>query len=106
MSKINLNIDNKFVAEIENKAEQLNNHLVFVENKYIKQLEQANIPYKQFTSKDLYLVRRGKKPKKFNEEQIKQIKLDLFKNGLSIRKTADKYKTSTRIIQDIKADKY
>lgn len=105
MSKINLNIDNKFVAEIENKVEELNNHIVFVENKYIKQLEQAKIPYKQFTSKDYYLVRRGKKPKKFNDKQIEHIKIDL-QNGLSIRKAAEKYKTSTRLIQLIKNNKY
>lgn len=105
MSKINLNIDNKFVAEIENKAEELNNHVVFVENKYIKQLEQAKIPYKQFTSKDYYLVRRGKKPKKFNCKQIEYIKRDL-QNGLSIRKAADKYKCSSRTIQQIKNNTY
>lgn len=105
MSKINLNIDNKFVAEIENKAEELNNHVVFVENKYIKQLEQANIPYKQFTSKDYYLVRRGKKPKKFNLKQVEYIKQEL-NNGLSIRKAAVKYKCSSRTIQQIKNDTY
>lgn len=105
MSKINLNIDNKFVAEIENKAEELNNHVVFVENKYIKELEQANIPYKQFTSKDYYLVRRGKKPKKFNDKQVEYIKKDL-ESGLSIRKAADKYKCSSRTIQQIKNNTY
>ncbi|CEN26610.1 hypothetical protein [Paraclostridium sordellii] len=106
MSKINLNIDNKFVAEIENKAEELNNHVVFVENKYIKELEQANIPYKQFTSKDYYLVRRGKKPKKFNDKQVEYIKKDLLENKISIRKASEKYKCSTKTIQQIKNNTY
>lgn len=106
MSKLNFNIDNECKGQMDNRIDELNKYVVLVEKEYIDQLENAKIPFKQFTCKDYYIVRRGKKKKKFNEEQIKQIKLDLFENGLSIRKAADKYKTSTRIIQDIKQDKY
>ncbi|WP_243445026.1 helix-turn-helix domain containing protein [Romboutsia maritimum] len=105
MSKLNLNIDNVKIGEIGNKVIELNNYIVVVEKKYIHELEKNNIPFKQFTSEDYYLVKRGKKKKRFNKEQQQEILLDL-QSGLSIKKCSIKYKCSTRTIQDIKKEIY
>lgn len=100
MSKIDLIRDGKVIDTIENQTKELNKHIVIVDIAYIEKLNEANIPYTQFDD-DFYLVKRGKKKKRFNEEQVQQIKKDLEENGLSIRKAATKYKCSTRTIQDI-----
>lgn len=104
MSKIDLHIDNIKVAEIENKVEELNNHFVFVETSYINQLRKYNIPFKELTGENYYIVKRGKKPKKFNEEQQESIREDL--KNLSIRKVAKKYNCSPTIISQIKNNTY
>lgn len=104
MSKIDLFRGGKHIDTIDNKIKELNKHIVIVDISYINKLEEANIPYSQF-QEDLYICARGKKKKKFNEEQVKVIKKDLD-NGLSIRKCATKYQCSTKLIQSIKSDKY
>ncbi|HFL3644404.1 TPA: helix-turn-helix domain containing protein, partial [Clostridioides difficile] len=55
--------------------------------------------------KQYYVVTQGKKPKRFNLEDIKNIKKDLD-NGISLRKCATKWNCSTRTIQDIKNNIY
>ena len=104
MSKINLNIEGVKIAEIENKINELNKYVVVVETKYIDKLKMANIPIKVFPN-DYFLVKQGKKNKKFTEEQQEKIKEEL-ENGLSIRKCATKYNCSTSTIQKIKQNKY
>lgn len=104
MSKLNLNIEGVKIAEIENKLSELNKYVVVVETKYIDKLKEANIPIKVFPS-DYFIVKQGKKNKKFTEEQQEKIKEEL-ENGLSIRKCATKYNCSTRTIQNIKQNKY
>ena len=104
MSKTSLSIDKKPVGIIDNKVSELNKFVVLVEQKYIHELEKNNIPYKVFTD-EFYIVKRGRKPKKFNNKQVEYIKKEL-NNGLSIRKAAEKYKCSSRTIQQIKNDKY
>lgn len=50
-------------------------------------------------------LHKAKKPKRFNLEDIKNIKKDLD-NGISLRKCATKWNCSTRTIQDIKNNIY
>lgn len=104
MSKIDLIRDGKIIDTIENQTKELNKHIVIVDVAYIEKLKEANIPFSQFDD-DFYLVKRGKKKKRFNEEQVHQINRDL-NEGMSIRAAATKYNTSTRTVQDIKKDKY
>lgn len=104
MSKITLHDNGKVIKVIENKVSELNDYVVIVRVEHIKDLEKHNIPYSKL-NEDFYLVTRGKKKKKFSHDQVNTIKKDLD-NGLSIRKCANKYKCSTRTIQNIKAKKY
>lgn len=104
MSKIDLIRDGKIIDTIENQTKELNKHIVIVDVAYIEKLKEANILFSQFDD-DFYLVKRGKKKKRFNEEQVHQINRDL-NEGMSIRAAATKYNTSTRTIQDIKKYKY
>lgn len=99
MSKIDIIKDQKIVDTIDNKITELNKHIVIVDVKYIDRLKECGIPFSQF-QEGYYIVKQGKKPKKFNEEQVQQIKQDLD-DGLSIRKAANKHKCSTRTIQDM-----
>jgi DNA invertase Pin-like site-specific DNA recombinase len=104
MSKLNLYIEGVKIAEIENKLSELNKYVVVVETKYLDKLKEANIPIKVFPS-DYFIVKQGRKNKKFNEEQQAKIREDLTQ-GLSIRECSTKYKCSTRTIQNIKQNKY
>ncbi|WP_170075942.1 helix-turn-helix domain containing protein [Paraclostridium dentum] len=104
MSKIDLIREGKVIDTIENQTKAINKHIVIVDIAYVEKLKEANIPFSQFDD-DFYLVKRGKKKKRFNKEQVQQIKRDL-NEGISIRAAATKYNTSTRTIQDIKIDKY
>ncbi|EQF14825.1 helix-turn-helix domain containing protein [Clostridioides difficile] len=78
---------------------------VLVEKKNINELDNSNIKYIDLKDKQYYVVTQGKKPKRFNLEDIKNIKKDL-NNGISLRKCATKWNCSTRTIQDIKNNIY
>ena len=78
---------------------------VLVEKKNINELDNSNIKYIDLKDKQYYVVTQGKKPKRFNLEDIKNIKKDLD-NGISLRKCATKWNCSTRTIQDIKKNIY
>lgn len=78
---------------------------VLVEKKDINELDNSNIKYIDLEDKQYYVVTQGKKPKRFNLEDIKNIKKDLD-NGISLRKCATKWNCSTRTIQDIKNNIY
>ncbi|EGT4846894.1 MULTISPECIES: hypothetical protein [Clostridioides] len=78
---------------------------VLVEKKNINELDNSNIKYIDLKDKQYYVVTQGKKPKRFNLEDIKNIKKDLD-NGISLRKCATKWNCSTRTIQDIKNNIY
>ncbi|HEL2881225.1 helix-turn-helix domain containing protein [Clostridioides difficile] len=78
---------------------------VLVEKKNINELDNSNIKYIDLRDKQYYVVTQGKKPKRFNLEDIKNIKKDLD-NGISLRKCATKWNCSTRTIQDIKNNIY
>lgn len=81
------------------------NEYILVSRVYEDKLKENNIPFNSFPADEKYfIVKQGKKPKKFNEEQQDLIRKDL--ETLSIRKVAEKYNTSTRTIQDIKNNKY
>ncbi|KMT22325.1 hypothetical protein [Clostridium cylindrosporum] len=47
---------------------------------------------------------KGKKPKKYNRQQVEEISKSI--NDIGIRKTALKYDSSTKLIQAIKKGKY
>lgn len=104
MSKIDLTNNGKHIATIDNTVKDLNKHMVLVSVEHIEQLDKYKIPYLVCLN-DLYICHRGRKRKKFNQEQVKVIKNDLDK-GLSIRKCAIKYQCSTKLIQNIKKDRY
>lgn len=104
MSKIDLLNEGKYIATINNTVKDLNKHMVLVSVEHIEDLNKYKIPYLVCHS-DLYICTRGKKKKKFNQDQVKVIKKDLD-NGLSIRKCATKYQCSTKLIQSIKKDEY
>ena len=50
-------------------------------------------------------TKRGKKPKKFDADQVKEIQKKLAE-GMSIRKASFEFQCSTRTIQQIKNNKY
>lgn len=104
MSKLDLTDNGKHVATIDNTVKDLNKHMVLVSVKHLDKLNEFGIPY-LYCLNDLYICRRGKKHKKFNQAQVNVIKKDLDK-GLSIRKCAIKYQCSTKLIQNIKKDRY
>lgn len=105
MSEINIVKGDKVVGTINNNIKELNKHIVIVEVEYIDKLKSANIPFTQF-QEDFYLVKRGKKPKKYNQAQVEYIKKDLLENKISVRKAAEKYKCSPSIILQIKNNNY
>lgn len=104
MSKIELSVKGIKVADIENKLNEINDHFILVDKKYLNELQKNNIEPLTFPE-GFFIVKQGKKNKKFNEEQQKKIREEL-QNGLSIRKCANKYNCSTRTIQNIKQNKY
>ncbi|AKP44812.1 hypothetical protein QES_0240 [Clostridioides difficile CD149] len=82
-----------------------NNEKVFLVSENDKEkLEKAGI---NFVSLDgnYYVVSQGKKPKKFTDNEIREIKNDLD-NGLSIRKCAERWDCSTNVIMKIKQNTY
>ncbi|MDU1540809.1 MAG: helix-turn-helix domain containing protein [Paeniclostridium sordellii] len=106
MSKLDLKIGTEKI-EINNTLDEFLNDFVLVKKSNIDKLDKLEIERYTLTDDNdtFYIVKQGRKPKKFNEQQVQQIKQDL-ENGLSIRKAADKHKTSTRLIQLIKNSKY
>lgn len=105
MSKIEVYKDNEFLDEIENNVVELNKHFVLVKKEDIPLLDQVKVVHHTFTSNDYFIVKRGRRKKRFNTEQQKEIFNDL-EQGLSIRKCATKYKCSTKTIQEIKKGLY
>lgn len=78
---------------------------VLVEKKNINELDNSNIKYIDLKDKQYYVVTQGRRSKRFNNEDVSEIKKDLD-NGMSLRKCAEKWNCSTRTIQDIKQNKY
>ncbi|MGO1042212.1 helix-turn-helix domain containing protein [Clostridioides difficile] len=78
---------------------------VLVEKKNINELDNSNIKYIDLKDKQYYVVTQGRRSKRFNNENVSEIKKDLD-NGMSLRKCAEKWNCSTRTIQDIKQNKY
>ncbi|AKP44816.1 hypothetical protein QES_0236 [Clostridioides difficile CD149] len=78
---------------------------VLVEKKNINELDNSNINYIDLKDKQYYVVTQGRRSKRFNNEDVSEIKKDLD-NGMSLRKCAEKWNCSTRTIQDIKQNKY
>lgn len=82
-----------------------NDEKVFLVSENDKEkLEKAGI---NFVSLDgnYYVVSQGKKPKKFTNKEIREIKKDLD-NGMSLRKCAEKWDCSKTVIGNIKHDTY
>ncbi|OOB74973.1 hypothetical protein AXF41_13680 [Clostridium haemolyticum] len=95
---------------IENTFVELDKKIVMVNKKYISLLIKNKIPFNYFSNKakKCVFVRngRGKKKKRFNDNDIEKIKTK-YKNGLSsYRKLAAEYDCSTRTIYQILKDKY
>ncbi|EMQ1359352.1 helix-turn-helix domain containing protein [Clostridioides difficile] len=78
---------------------------VLVEKKNVNELGNSNIKYIDLKDKQYYVVTQGRRSKRFNNEDVSEIKKDL-NNGMSLRKCAEKWNCSTRTIQDIKQNKY
>ncbi|MCP8386742.1 helix-turn-helix domain containing protein [Clostridioides difficile] len=78
---------------------------VLVEKKNINELDSSNVKYIDLKDRQYYVVTQGRKSKRFNNEDVSEIKKDLD-NGMSLRKCAEKWNCSTRTIQDIKQNKY
>lgn len=104
MSKITI-IKGDNNIEIDNNTSILKKYKVMVDIQYINKLIEAKIPFTTF-GEDYYICKRGKKQKKFDTEQVQQIKKDLLENKISIRKASEKYKCSTKTIQQIKNNTY
>lgn len=104
MSKLNIYVNGKVIDEFENNTIDFNKKFVVVERKYIDQLNDLNIRHFDFT-REYFLVKRGRKKKRFNKDQQQEILSDL-QSGLSIKKCSEKYKCSTRTIQIIKKGNY
>lgn len=99
--KIDVIINGEKKGMIENTTDGLQDLFVLVRKKDISRLK--DIHY--FTIEDNYfLVKQGRKKKKFNKIQVEQIQKDL--NNMSIRNCAKKHNCSTATIQKIKANKY
>ncbi|MCC0705142.1 helix-turn-helix domain containing protein [Clostridioides sp. ES-S-0049-02] len=79
--------------------------VVIVEIEDIDKLNESKIKYETLENGNYYVVQQGRKRKRFNNEQVKQIKEDLD-NGLSIRKCAEKWNTDTKLIMRIKNNEY
>ncbi|MCC0698523.1 helix-turn-helix domain containing protein [Clostridioides sp. ZZV15-6383] len=78
---------------------------VLVEKKNVNELDNSNIKYIDLKDKQYYVVTQGRRSKRFNNEDVSEIKKDLD-IGMSLRKCAEKWNCSTRTIQDIKQNKY
>ncbi len=78
---------------------------VLVEKKNVNELDNSNIKYIDLKDKQYYVVTQGRRSKRFNNEDVSEIKKDLD-NGMSLRKCSEKWNCSTRTIQDIKQNKY
>ena len=107
MKKLDLKIGIEKVKNNNNTLDEFLKDFVLVKKSDIDKLNKLEI--ERYTLEDdnetFYIVRRGKKPKKFDNKQVQQIKKDL-EGGMSIRSCATKYKSNTRTIQDIKQNKY
>lgn len=79
--------------------------VVIVEIEDIDKLNESKIKYETLENGNYYVVQQGRRNKRFNDEQVKQIKKDLD-NGLSIRKCAEKWNCNTHLIMQIKKDTY
>lgn len=106
MSKLDLIINGQIVKVIDNKLENLMEDFVLVKKEDLTKIVEAKVDIEVYTveSKDRYIVKQGRKPKKFNEAQQELIRDDL--KTLSIRKVATKYNCSPTIILQIKNNKY
>lgn len=82
-----------------------NKEFVLVEKKNVNELDNSNIKYIDLKDKQYYVVTQGRRSKRFNNEDVSEIKKDL-NNGMSLRKCAEKWNCSTRTIQDIKQNRY
>lgn len=107
MSKLNLNIDDKQI-EINNTLQEFLDNFVLVKKEDIKKLDELKVQRYFLTENNTtyYIVKRGKKPKKFNKKQVEYIKKDLLENKISIRKASEKYHCSPSIILQIKNNNY
>ncbi|MCC0642203.1 MULTISPECIES: helix-turn-helix domain containing protein [unclassified Clostridioides] len=79
--------------------------VVLVDFKNIDKLDNFKIEYIDLEDKQYYVVSQGKRPKKFTDDEVRQIKKDLD-DGLSIRKCAEKWNCNTHLIMQIKKDTY
>lgn len=98
-----------FGKDIENTFEDLDKHCVLVPKEFGDMLVEMGIKVNKFSdiAKDMVFVKdsRGKKPKKFNYDDMQNIKND-YANGISYRKLSEKYNCSTALIYRILKDKY
>ncbi|CEK33595.1 hypothetical protein UMC2_08451 [[Clostridium] sordellii] len=108
MKKLDLKIGIEKVKNNNNTLDEFLKDFVLVKKSDIDKLNKLEI--ERYTLEDdnetFYIVKRGKKSKKFNEQQIQQIKKDLIENKISIRKASEKYKCSPTIILQIKKNNY
>lgn len=79
--------------------------VVLVNFKNIDKLNDSKVEYIDLEDKQYYVVSQGKKPKKFTDKEIREIKNDLD-SGLSIRKAEQKYNCSRNTIMKIKKNEY
>lgn len=102
MSKIHLNDE---FGEIDNNIKALNDRFVMVPKIYANQLKENKIPFYWWNDRSIatnkYIVTRGKKPKKFNAEQVQEIRDRYAKGGISINKLACQYKACKSTMQKI-----
>ncbi|EOY7134175.1 helix-turn-helix domain containing protein [Clostridioides difficile] len=78
---------------------------VLVEKKNINELDSSNINYIDLKDKQYYVVTQGRRSKRFNNEEVREIKKDLD-NGMSLRKCAEKWNCSKTVIGNIKQNTY
>ncbi|HFL2571640.1 hypothetical protein CDIF100009_03995 (plasmid) [Clostridioides difficile] len=78
---------------------------VLVEKKNINELDSSNINYIDLKDKQYYVVTQGRRNKRFNNEEVREIKKDLD-NGMSLRKCAEKWNCSKTVIGNIKQNTY
>lgn len=78
---------------------------VLVEKKNINELDSSNINYIDLKDKQYYVVTQGRRSKRFNNEEVREIKKDLD-NGMSLRKCAKKWNCSKTVIGNIKQNTY
>lgn len=92
--------------DIENSIDEIAKRKVLVDITNIEKLNKYGIKYYTFSDemRTTKFIRQGKKPKRFNDEDIKIILEDL--KTMSIRNVARKYNCSTSTIQYIKKGVY